>query len=420
MNKLPFLVISLGSILLLSFFVLESEGKGVRGVPPENRPHYKAAMKSGTFNCISDSKAIPFAAVNDEFCDCADGSDEPGTSACPNGSFYCPNRHFKPMTVPSSRVNDGICDCCDGTDELGKKDSACENNCEDLGRFLRVEAEKKVRVHQNGARIRFEHIKRGLQARKDRKAKLKELKTELEAAKAESERLVAIRNEKEKVEQEAKLAHEQAWNAAQDAKRALEEPAKVNEGETPKENLDTPQQVERETMPDYDENTKALIEAATAARTEANAASDRVSALERDIRATEEKNTMDLGAEQEFFTLSEGCLEHTTDKYVYELCPFKSAKQKNHEGGAVSLGTYTGWTGSPNKYSQMKYENGEKCWGGPHRSLLVNLVCAESTFINNVSEPNKCEYQIVLHTPGACDPNYKSELPVEDVEHDEL
>lgn len=83
------------------------------------------------------------------------------------------------------------------------------------------------------------------------------------------------------------------------------------------------------------------------------------------------------------------------------------------------LRTYTGWTGSPNKYSQMKYENGEKCWGGPHRSLLVsshflffilylilcyiyiyinhmflyytqvNLVCAESTFINNVSEPNK-------------------------------
>lgn len=32
-----------------------------------------------------------------------------GTSACPNGKFYCKNAGHAPLFVYSSRVNDGIC-----------------------------------------------------------------------------------------------------------------------------------------------------------------------------------------------------------------------------------------------------------------------------------------------------------------------
>ncbi len=40
---------------------------------------------------------------------------EIGTSACPDGRFWCAgSRSF----VPSSMVDDGICDCCDGSDEV--------------------------------------------------------------------------------------------------------------------------------------------------------------------------------------------------------------------------------------------------------------------------------------------------------------
>jgi hypothetical protein len=44
----------------------------------------------GNFVCFHTKEEIDFSRVNDDFCDCLfDGSDEPGTSACQNGRFYC-------------------------------------------------------------------------------------------------------------------------------------------------------------------------------------------------------------------------------------------------------------------------------------------------------------------------------------------
>lgn len=78
------------------------------------------AKDDGIFQCIQSMEKIGYSQINDDYCDCLDGSDEPGTNACSNGQFVCSyQKRYKhyPVVIPSSRVNDGVCDCCDGSDE---------------------------------------------------------------------------------------------------------------------------------------------------------------------------------------------------------------------------------------------------------------------------------------------------------------
>jgi protein kinase C substrate 80K-H len=91
-----------------------ARGRGaVRGVSPEEEGRYTDAAAG--FVCDHGAQRLPLTAVNDEFCDCSDGSDEPGTAACaPRGRFYCTGDD---RALPSSVVDDGVCDCCDGSDE---------------------------------------------------------------------------------------------------------------------------------------------------------------------------------------------------------------------------------------------------------------------------------------------------------------
>lgn len=100
------------------------ERKILRGIRLVDLDRYSEKPGTVKFRCLSTRKEIPWEWVNDDYCDCPeDGSDEPSTSACPGGRFYCrfQKRHKtgrgKDVSVPSGWVNDGVCDCCDGSDE---------------------------------------------------------------------------------------------------------------------------------------------------------------------------------------------------------------------------------------------------------------------------------------------------------------
>ncbi|KAL3355947.1 hypothetical protein AABB24_016885 [Solanum stoloniferum] len=114
-------------LLLLSFFFFHVSNSSTDfpiGIHPLDEKYYA----SDVIKCKDGSKSFTIDRLNDDFCDCIDGTDEPGTAACPSGKFYCRNVGSTPKFLFSSRVNDDICDCCDGSDEYDSNVN-CPNTC---------------------------------------------------------------------------------------------------------------------------------------------------------------------------------------------------------------------------------------------------------------------------------------------------
>ena len=129
--------------------------------------------------------------MNDDYCDCRDGSDEPGTPACMNGSFACQNLGYIVQYAPASRVNDGICDCCDGSDEYDSG-AVCENKCVALAAQMRAEEEKARELRELGLNKRKELVNLGTEMKKSIQDKLAELEAQKAANQAQRAQLEGI------------------------------------------------------------------------------------------------------------------------------------------------------------------------------------------------------------------------------------
>ena len=192
----------------------------IPGVSPAEETRYHGQV----FVCEEGSTKLPSTAVNDDFCDCDDGSDEPGTAACAQSDrwFYCPNEGGNARYVYPSRVGDGICDCCDGSDEWQRPNS-CRNVCAEQGR------ERKARLEQRRA-----EMQRGIEMRK---AALSSMEAEAKAAEAQVAKLDAERapllarlKELEEIQKVKRAAvQKEAKELGRDASQYEEEEKKVSE-----------------------------------------------------------------------------------------------------------------------------------------------------------------------------------------------
>ncbi|KAI5459644.1 glucosidase II beta subunit-like protein-domain-containing protein [Mariannaea sp. PMI_226] len=188
-------------------FTLAAAGSLPRGVGPEFAAHYQNKQE---FSCITNAAIkLSLSQINDNTCDCPDGSDEPGTAACaildplspeqplPGSTsgttktsnvlpgFWCANEGHIGMYVPFTYVNDGICDydlCCDGSEEFrGVGGVKCENRCGQIGKEYRRLAQEKLRKAENASKKKAALMQEAKELRRKIELKLNTLENEVKA-----------------------------------------------------------------------------------------------------------------------------------------------------------------------------------------------------------------------------------------------
>ncbi|KHJ44720.1 hypothetical protein D918_04955, partial [Trichuris suis] len=229
----------------------------LRGIPLNSKFLYK---EGEDFTCLDGSLTIAFDWVNDDYCDCPDGSDEPGTSACPRGSFHCPNLGAAAMNIPSSRVNDMICDCCDGSDEWAGH-VKCPNLCEELGRRLKAEREQKVALHREGHATRLKMAEEAKKQKQEKQQALEKLEAQLSELSAPLEEAKGKMDEAVRLENEAKNAETAAWEEARKAEKEAERKKKAEAAfedlDTNKDNMITIEELQARL--EFDDNSDGIV-----------------------------------------------------------------------------------------------------------------------------------------------------------------
>ncbi|XP_065878387.1 glucosidase 2 subunit beta [Euphorbia lathyris] len=175
------------------------------GISPQDEDYYKTT--SDTIKCKDGSKKFSKVQLNDDFCDCPDGSDEPGTSACPNGKFYCRNSGHAALLIFSSRVNDGICDCCDGSDEYDGQ-IKCPNTCWESGKVARDKLHRKIATYKEGVTLRQKEVEKAKLAIAKDEAELSKLRDEENILKGLVQQLKERKEQIDKAEEKERLQKE--------------------------------------------------------------------------------------------------------------------------------------------------------------------------------------------------------------------
>lgn len=165
--------------------------------------------------------------MNDDYCDCPDGSDEPGSAACSYISplsprdvsldgilnknatlaipgFYCQNKGHFPSYLPLRSVNDGKCDyelCCDGSDEWQQIGGVtCPSKCKDIGKEWRAKEEERKANLAAALKRKKELLKEAANLRHLAENRIEELQAKVQGVQERADKTKSALEEAEKRE----------------------------------------------------------------------------------------------------------------------------------------------------------------------------------------------------------------------------
>ncbi|XVF47543.1 hypothetical protein PTKIN_Ptkin03bG0117400 [Pterospermum kingtungense] len=333
------------------------------GISPQDENYYESS--SDTMKCKDGSKKFSKSQLNDDFCDCPDGTDEPGTSACPTAKFYCKNAGHVPQLLFSSRVNDGICDCCDGSDEYDGQ-VKCPNTCWDAGKVARDRLLKKISTYREGAKLRNLDIERAKLAIAKDEAELTKLKIEEKNLKALVQELKERKEQIEKAEEKARLLKEKESKEKSEAEEALREKGKAEEeGKVENENVEEETSSEdKPTESTYDDTIGNIDD----------------SSLNENLKVDDNDDDPSAEVENIATSKSEGASVNRVEKHVSEN-KHKSASPRHEDVSSIvtEIDHDAGSKVSPDKDKKAESDTSSEITKGLSREELGRLVASRWT-----------------------------------------
>ncbi|XP_014666333.1 PREDICTED: LOW QUALITY PROTEIN: glucosidase 2 subunit beta-like [Priapulus caudatus] len=339
----------------------------VRGVLPEHWHLYKIPA-DGTFMCFDKRLSIPYSYLNDNYCDCDDGSDEPSTSACESARFYCDYQPADwPLVLRSNRVNDGICDCCDGSDEWDYTElpAALKLSVSYLDR-IRTATTHKIQTPCKNYCDKIDQLEESLKHMQEEGAKRKKQYIEEGKAHARGDVIVHFK-----------------WLQLRDTIYRLTFTAY---GRKERSNADWYEAHWQKMHHVTETKRKALL------ANKQNPCSNTRDALRL------------YGRAGEYHKLSKMCFKFDHSGFVYNVCPFKHVDQLTNTHGKLSLGD------SPNlkldrktgKWVLSMFRGSTAGCMNKERQSKIVFECGVEDKVLSVSEDEKCIYEFHMSTPAAC------------------
>ncbi|KAJ6238000.1 glucosidase 2 subunit beta [Anaeramoeba flamelloides] len=336
-------------------------------------------MDKEFFTCDNGKHEFPISFINDNFCDCVDGSDEPGTSACSHMTFYCANEGYIPEIIPSSRVNDGVCDCSDGSDEW-----MSPSKCPNLSKEKKVQLDKQLK--EEGI-IRREGYSEKQKLKKKIKQKIESSQQKIADLNQEINEINDIIIHLESFQE---IYEDENRTLSQEQEMEVKSLIKLSRWKRFKSLLGFSSSVS------YEKKLNKKI----------SSLEDKIMILQDKIRMLEPFQKSGLNLTNDFLYLHEKKYSWKTEdkKYEYTFYPFNKVEQRDdNSGNVVNIGK---WNKAKIIEGKEVYTLGQTCNNGPSREVLIKYICHKTSKIVSVKETDFCVYELIFQTPAICEKKY--------------